>query len=79
VDRYGLEVTDPMLPRDRYNALKALESSGNEVRFVEFTNLGSVATLVVIDQIEYHSFSRPTIDDDFGGYLTLKLRETAGS
>lgn len=78
-DRYGLDVTDPLLPRDRYAQVKALESSGNEIRFVEFTNTGPIATLVVIDQLEYHSFSRPNIDDDFGGYITFKLRETVGS
>lgn len=79
VDRFGLSVTDPLFPRDRYKALKALEGAGNEVRFVEFTLLGPVVTMVVIDQIEFHSFSRPSIDDDFGGYITLKLRETVSS
>jgi hypothetical protein len=75
-DRYGLTVVDPMLPRARYNAVKALESTGNEIRFTEFTLLGPVTTLVVIDQLEYHSFSRPNIETDFGGYITFKLRET---
>jgi hypothetical protein len=79
VDKFGLSVTDPVMPRQRYEALKALESSGNEIRLVEFTVTGSIATLVVIDQLEYHSFSRPTILDDFGGYLTIKMRETTGS
>jgi hypothetical protein len=75
-DRYGLSVVDPKLPRARYNALKAIESTGNEVRYTEFTLLGPVTSLVVIDQLEYHSFSRPNIETDFGGYITLKLRET---
>lgn len=76
VDRFGLDVTDPKYPRDRYNALKALETAGGEYRFVEFTLIGPVATMVIIEQIEFHSFSRPSIDDDFGGYITIKLRET---
>lgn len=76
VDKSGLSVSDPLVPRDRYNAVKALEAAGNEIRFVEFTNTGAVAALVVIDTMEYHSFSRPTLDDDFGGYITFKLRET---
>ena len=78
-DRYGLDVTDPLLPRQRYAAVKQLESAGSEIRFVEFTNTGAVESLVVIDQVEYHSFSRPNIDDDFGGYITFKLRETVGN
>lgn len=76
VDRFGLDVTDPLFPRDRYNAVKALESAGGEYRLVEFTFLGPVVTMVVIDSIEFHSFSRPSIDDDFGGYITFKFRET---
>jgi hypothetical protein len=43
---------------------------------VEFTNSGSVAQLVVIDDLAYQSFSPPSIEDDFGGYITFKLRAT---
>jgi len=75
-DKYGLAVTDPETPRSRYQNLKDVEAVGNEVRFVEFTNTGAVAELVVIDQLAFQSFSRPNIEDDFGGYITLKLRTT---
>jgi hypothetical protein len=75
-DRYGLDVTDPETPRKRFKNLQDLEAAGNEIRFVEFTNQGSVAELVVIDQLVYHGFSRPSITDDFGGYITLRLRAT---
>jgi hypothetical protein len=75
-DRFGLDVTDPETPRVRLQNVVDLEAAGDEVRFVEFTNSGAVAQLVVIDQLAYQSFSRPNIEDDFGGYITLKLRST---
>jgi len=75
-DRFGLDVTDPETPRQRLQNLVDLEETGNEIRYVEFTNEGSVAQLVLIDQLEFRSFSRPNIEDDFGGYITLRLRTT---
>jgi len=75
-DRFGLDVTDPETPRQRLQNLVDLEEVGNEIRYVEFTNEGSVAQLVLIDQLEFRSFSRPNIEDDFGGYITLRLRTT---
>lgn len=75
-DRFGLDVTDPKTPRERFQAVSDLEQSGNEIRFVEFTNLGSVATLVVIDKMQYAGTSRPSIEDDFGGVITFQLRMT---
>jgi hypothetical protein len=75
-DRYGLAVSDPEIPRQRYLNLRDLESSGMEFRYIEFTNNGPVVELAVIDQLSYRSFSRPTIDDDFGGYITVRLRLT---
>ena len=53
------------------------EAVGDEVTFVEFTNFGAVAEQVVIDQISFQSFGRPSIEDDFGGYITFKMRSTA--
>lgn len=76
VDRFGLAVTDPETPRRRFQNVEDIEAIGDEVRFVEFTNLGSVATLVVIDQLAFQSFSRPNIEDDTGGYITFKMRMT---
>jgi hypothetical protein len=76
VDRFGLDVTDPQTPRVRWQNLVDLEAAGNEIRYVEFTNQGSTAQLVVIDQLEFKSFSRPNIEDDFGGYITMRLRTT---
>lgn len=76
VDKFGLDVTDPELPRQRWQNVVDLKNAGNEIRYVEFTNQGAVAELVLIDQIEFRSYSRPTIDDDFGGYITMKLRKT---
>jgi hypothetical protein len=76
VDRFGLDVTDPETPRQRFENLKELEASGVETRFVEFTNQGPVASLVQIDQLEYKGESRPNINDDFGGYITVRLRTT---
>jgi hypothetical protein len=76
VDRFGLSVTDPETPRQRFENLKELEASGVETRFVEFTNQGPVAELVQIDQLEYKGESRPNIDDDFGGTITVRLRTT---
>jgi hypothetical protein len=75
-DRYGLDVTDPETPRTRFQNLVDLEKIGNEIRYVEFTNSGAVATIALIDQLEFKSFSRPNIDDDFGGYITVRLRTT---
>jgi hypothetical protein len=75
-DRYGLDVTDPETPRQRYQNVVDLMNSGEETRLVEFTNSGSVAQLVVIDDLAYQSFSPPSIEDDFGGYITFKLRAT---
>jgi hypothetical protein len=49
---------------------------GDQIRYVEFTNQGAVAQIVLIDQLEFKSFSRPNIEDDFGGYITLRLRTT---
>jgi hypothetical protein len=77
-DRFGLDVTDPETPRQRWQNLVDLETAGNEIRYVEFTNQGSIAQLVMIDQLEFKSFSRPNVEDDFGGYVTLKLRTTEG-
>lgn len=76
VDRFGLDVTDPQLPRVRWQNVLDLKNAGAEVRYVEFTNQGPTAELVLIDQIEYRSYARPTIDDDFGGYITFRLRKT---
>lgn len=76
VDKFGLDVTDPELPRQRWQNVVDLKNAGNEIRYVEFTNQGAVAELVLIDQIEFRSYSRPTINDDFGGYITMKLRKT---
>lgn len=76
VDRFGLDVTDPELPRVRWQNVLALKNSGVETRYVEFTNQGPTAELVLIDQLEYRSYARPTIDDDFGGYITMRLRKT---
>jgi hypothetical protein len=77
IDRFGLEVTDPVQPRQRYQNVLDMEAVGDEVTFVEFTNFGAVAEAVVIDQIQYQSFARPTIEDDFGGWITFKMRSTA--
>jgi hypothetical protein len=77
IDRFGLEVTDPVQPRQRYQNVLDMEALGNEVTFVEFTNFGATAEQVVIDQIEYRSFARPSIEDDFGGWITFKMRSTA--
>lgn len=75
-DRFGLDVTDPETPRQRLQNVVDLERIGDEVRYVEFTNEGSVATIVLIDQLEFKSFSRPNVEDDFGGYITFRLRTT---
>jgi hypothetical protein len=75
-DRFGLDVTDPESPRQRLQNLRDVEETGNEIRYVEFTNQGAVAQLVLLDQLEFKSFSRPNIEDDFGGYITLRLRTT---
>jgi len=76
VDRFGLDVTDPQLPRVRWQNVLDLKNAGTEVRYVEFTNQGPTAELVLIDQVEFRSYARPTIDDDFGGYITMRLRKT---
>lgn len=73
-DRDGVDVTDPELPRQRWQNIVDLETAGNAVRFVEFTNSGSVAAMVYIDQIQYSSINRPSVDSDFGGIVSLKLR-----
>lgn len=76
VDRFGNDVNDPDTPRQRYEALNDMKATGDEVTFVEFTNTTPVATKVVIDQLEFRSFSPPSIDDDFGGRITVQLRTT---
>lgn len=75
-DKSGLSVVDPRQPRERFEAVRQLKLAGQEVRFVEYTNQGSVALSVLIDQVAFQSYSRPSVDDDFGGYVTLKLRVT---
>lgn len=75
-DRFGQETSDPSDPRTRYANVLALKQFGGEVSFVEFTNSGSIKTKVVIDQLEFRSYSRPNIEDDFGGYITFRLRAT---
>lgn len=74
-DRSGMDVTDPERPRQRYQNVKDLESAGGQVKLTEFTNSGSESVQVTIDQIQFQSFSRPNIEDDFGGYVTFKMRE----
>lgn len=76
VDRHGVNAVDPLDPRDRYETLKELEKSGQEITFIEFTSLGPVSTQVVIDQIEFISFYRPTDQSDLAGFITFHLRET---
>jgi hypothetical protein len=75
-DRGGLDVIDPETPRQRFENVRQLKLAGAEVRYVEFTNQGPVAETVLIDQVAFQSFSRPTDDSDLGGYITLKLRVT---
>lgn len=75
-DRSGLDVTDPQDPRTRLNNVLELRRAGQEVRFIEFTNSGAVATQVLIDDLQYIGQTPPTEDDDFGGYITFKLRTT---
>lgn len=77
MDRDGDIQTDPVLPFDRYQAVKALEASGNEVTFTEFTPTGPRTTQVLIEQVELISIARfPTQTEAFGGLLTFHLRET---
>lgn len=75
-DRYGLEADDPVDPRSRLLALEALERAGGEQQFVEFTNSGAVTYRTIIEQISYSAANRPSIDDDFGGLITIRLRTT---
>jgi hypothetical protein len=75
-DKSGLSVVDPRQPRERFEAVRQLKLDGQEVRYVEYTNQGAVALLVLIDQVAFQSFSRPSTETDFGGYVTLKLRVT---
>lgn len=76
VDRFGLEVTDPVSPRIRWQSVLDLKNAGTETRYIEFTNTGSTAEAVMIDQLEFRATSRPNTEDDFGGYITFKLRKT---
>lgn len=77
MDRDGDIQTDPVLPFDRYQAVKKLEASGNEVTFTEFTPTGPRNTQVLIEQVELISTARfPTQTEAFGGLLTFHLRET---
>jgi hypothetical protein len=78
-DRYDLSVSDPATPRQRWQNVLDLKRAGKQVRYVEFTNQGAVAEMVLIDEIEFRSFSRPSTEDDFGGYITLKLRSLEGA
>lgn len=76
-DRNGDDQSDPLLPYDRYQAVKKLEAAGNEVTFTEFTPTGPRSTQVLIDQVELISTARfPTLTEAFGGLLTFHLRET---
>lgn len=75
-DRFGLDVTDPKLPRDRLLALEAVEQAGGEVDFVEFTNTGSVSYRAIIESSKFTETVPPNIDSDFGGYITVTLRTT---
>lgn len=75
-DRYGMTVTDPQQPHDRLLALEAVEQGAGEVDFVEFTNTGAVVTKVIIEEIEFIEFARPSVEDDFGGIIRITLRTT---
>jgi hypothetical protein len=76
-DRYGNTSVNALTPRQRYQAVKDLESSGVETTFTEFQSTGqSISTQVVIDQIDFVSFDRPAQLNDFSGFITFHLRET---
>lgn len=75
-DKLGMEITDPMAPHDRLTALEAIEQGGGEVQLVEFTNTGPLVYKIVIEDLQFTEFSRPNVEDDFGGYITIKLRTT---
>lgn len=75
-DKYGNETSDQMTPRQRYQQVLDLESAGNEVILTEFTNSGAISTAVVIDQLDFKQTTRPTVNNEFGGWLTFHLRTT---
>lgn len=77
-DKHGLTAYEPLTPRQRLRALQELESEGNEIRYVEFTNQSPDVSLVVIEQLQFIATSRPKSEDDFGGKVTLRLRTTEG-
>lgn len=76
VTKEGQSLTEAIQPRDRWQLVSEMASVGNEIRFVEFTNIGSIATLAVIDKMAFISYNRPTQDNDFGGYISFILRTT---
>jgi hypothetical protein len=76
-DRAGMSMYDALTPRQRYNAMLAIESAGAEIRFVEYTPEGNFAQLVVIEQMDFHTTETPSYLRDIDGYITFKLRATS--
>ena len=75
-DRNGQTMYEPLTPRQRYNAMLALEAAGQEIRFVEYTPQGNFAQLVMIEQMDFHTTEAPSNIQDINGYITFKLRAT---
>jgi hypothetical protein len=76
VDKYGDDANDPQLPRDRWEAVRGMHAAGAEITLVEFTNTTPVVKKVLIDQLEFRSFTPPSDTSDFGGRITVQLRTT---
>jgi hypothetical protein len=76
-DIHDREARDPDIPWVRYLNLRALESAGTEVDFVEFGNISGIRSeRVIVDQLSFRTFERPKPLEDFAGYIDIKLRST---
>lgn len=78
-DRKNVKFIDPEQPRQRWENVRELAIQGGEVKFVEFTPAGPKTQMVRVEEVAFQQVNRPTSQDYFGGYLTVKMRSTEGT
>lgn len=76
-DRFGNRFGREGYALERFNKLKALERSADEVSFEWFLPEATLSTRVVIDKTSLVQMFRPTPANAFGGFLTIALRTIA--
>lgn len=70
----GQRITEELAARDRLAQLEALDASGDEVLFQEYTPSGVVSTIVRVEKVSFQQVGRPTRRSDIGGTANVLLR-----